>query len=329
MNKVRRVRAVLAGEKPDHAPVSFWHHFAPGMEAGEKAVQAHLAHLEKYDLDFLKVMNDNDYPRPACGVISSVGDLAGIEQLSGDEAPFAKQLEVIKRLRQEIGEEVMMATTVFSPWSVLRRLTAPAPVRHGPPVLEVGEDARDRMLRELLSDDASAMQEALLRIAATLCDFSRFCIQAGADGVFFSVREDWVEAAGDETTYEKIVRPADRLVFSGISSGTFNMLHICGNSRDFDSFCAYPFQVVNWADRTAGPSIASVKARIKPAICCGVDNLHTLVHGTPDDCAREVKEALSEAAGRPIMISAGCTYDPEKVPQANLKAVCRAACEAK
>ena len=36
-------------------------------------------------------------------------------------------------------------------------------------------------------------------------------------------------------------------------------------------------------------------------------------------------DAIRQAGDRPILIAPGCTYDPARVPAANLEAVCRAA----
>jgi hypothetical protein len=55
-----------------------------------------------------------------------------------------------------------------------------------------------------------------------------------------------------------------------------------------------------------------------------VDNLTTLPNGAPEDVAREVADALKQAADRPIIITPGCTFDPAKVPEANLHAIGRA-----
>jgi hypothetical protein len=70
-NQIERVDAVLAGRQPDRPPVSFWYHFAPDAIWGPKAVAGHVRHAETYDLDFLKIMDDNRYPRPntSSGVI--------------------------------------------------------------------------------------------------------------------------------------------------------------------------------------------------------------------------------------------------------------------
>ena len=62
MTVMERIKSVLAGERPDRPPVSFWHHFGPDAVSGQPAVDAHVNHLQRYDLDFLKIMNDNGYP---------------------------------------------------------------------------------------------------------------------------------------------------------------------------------------------------------------------------------------------------------------------------
>ncbi len=325
MTKVQRVRAVLKGQKPDRPAISFWYHFTADEVYGQPAVDAHLRHLERFDLDFLKVMNDNGYPTPSGESIGSAGDLAKLSEQRGDEGPFARQLELLSNLRDRLGGEVLTTTTVFNAWATLRNLTQEAPIKHGPPKMEAGTDPRDQNMTALLEQDRKSVGEALLTIARSLASFCRRCIEAGADGVFLSVRDDWVDTrANGSETYNELVRPADKIIYEALGAGTFNMLHVCGKARNFEAFAAYPFHVINWADRSAGPSIAYARDRVAPAICGGLDNLGTLATGTPEQCVDQARDALRQAGDRPIMVSAGCTYDPQLVPEANLKAVCQA-----
>ena len=83
----------------------------------------------------------------------------------------------------------------------------------------------------------------------------------------------------------------------------------------------YPVQAINWADRAGGPSIAQAKTFLKPAICAGINNLTTLPQGTPPDIKNEVTDALACRVTGRIMITPGCTYDPGRVPTANLRAL--------
>jgi uroporphyrinogen decarboxylase len=325
MTKKERVQAVIVSEKPDQVPVSFWHHFEPNQFTGQAALDAHVAYFERFDLDFLKVMNDHQFPRGDVPIVTAVDDLKRIKRLRGDSGEFAGQLVLLQRLREALGDDVLMTTTIFNPWAVLRKLVEPPSDEHGPPKMH-GEDERDDALTALLKEDRSAVQGAIEAIGATIADFARACIEAGADGIFFSVRDDWVDRpANGAGTYDAIVRDVDLTILEAAGAGTFNMLHICGRPLDFKRFAEYPVQVLNWADREAGPSIAYARDRAKPAIAGGVNNLGVMADGSPEDCAAEVHDALRQAKDRPIMITPGCTYDPKRVPEANLRAVVEAA----
>ncbi len=157
-------------------------------------------------------------------------------------------------------------------------------------------------------------------------NFAQRCLQAGADGIFLSVRDDWVDNEENGAgTYDQVVRTADRIIFEGIVAAKFNLLHVCGNPVNFRAFANYPFHAINWADRSVAPSIKDTANWLKPAICGGVDNLKTLAQGSPAECRAQVADAVHQAAPRPIIISPGCTYDPQAVPKANLHAICEAA----
>ncbi len=169
--------------------------------------------------------------------------------------------------------------------------------------------------------DPIAITNALNHIASSLAKFSKRCVEAGADGIYLSVRDDWVESADDPGLYDQLVRATDLAILQSAKAARFHLLHVCGKPLDLRRFGEYPVHAINWADRAAGPSIESAKSWLKPAICCGIDNLSTLPNGTAHDVEQQIQDALSQADDRPIMISPGCTYDPSRVPPKNLKAI--------
>jgi uroporphyrinogen decarboxylase len=327
MNKIQRVTAVLEGRTPDRPPVSFWYHFPADQVSGPAAVEAHLRHVETYDLDFLKIMDDNRYPRPATSTctIADVRDLDRLTVLAGHEQSFGLQLDLIGALAQRLRGQLLMSTTLFNPWSTLRQMTVPASDVHGPPVPVDEVDPRDTAMTRFLRQSPDALARALAVIAESLAHFARNCLQAGADGIYLSVRDDWVDTpANGPGVYDSLALPGDLEILAAARQSTFNILHICGKALDFGRFAKYPAHVLNWADRTSGPSIAEVAGKVTPAIAAGVDNLGTMVHGTPDDCTREVSDALAQAGGRPMLVTPGCTFDPQAVPAENLRAIRRA-----
>jgi uroporphyrinogen decarboxylase len=325
MNKIERINAVIAGKQPDRTPLSFWHHFGPEAVFGPNAVAAHLRHMETYDLDFLKVMDDNRYPRPASssGLITCKDDLSRLKVLNGDEDTFEKQLDLIGRLRERLGKGVFMVTTVFNSWSTLRQLTMADSGEHsaGP---SVGPKPGDRIMTGLLREAPSVFAQALDVIARSLSNFVHKAVRAGADGIFLSVRDDWVDTPENGNgTYNRLVRPGDMLLLERLleDEAPFSVLHVCGKAMDFKRFASYPVQAVNWADRHAGPAIKDVAGWLKPAICAGLDNQGTMVDGSPECCAQEMEDAVQQAAGRPIILAPGCTFDPKDVPEKNLQAI--------
>ena len=136
------------------------------------------------------------------------------------------------------------------------------------------------------------------------------------------MRDDWVDAAENGAgTYARLVQAADLRILAATGPNAFNILHVCGTAIDFPRFAGYPVPALNWADRVGGPVIAEVANWMRPAICAGLDHLGTMVTGTPEDCTREVGDALRQAGTRPILVTPGCTFDPKAVPTANLQAL--------
>lgn len=314
------------GRKPDRPPVSFWRHFPFEQVCGSPAVSAHLNLQSKYGLDFVKVMNDNGYPRDSGPeTIRTLADLKAIKALKGTESTFALQLDVIHELHRHWVGKVFFCTTIFNTWTTLRQLIEPPKSTHHAPRI-VDLDSRDERLTAFLKEDPLAVGRALCLIGHSLSNFARECIKAGANGIFLSVRDDWVDRPENGTEiYDKLVRPSDLAVLKAASAGTFNMLHICGRAVNFEAFARYPVHVLNWADRAAGPSIAYARDRATPALSGGVDNLNELAKGTPDAVAAQVRDAIRQAKHRPMLITPGCTFDPEIVPEANLRAMVDAA----
>jgi uroporphyrinogen decarboxylase len=310
MTPVERVSAVLSGRRPDRPPVSFWHHFPPGEHRGRPAVDAHLRHLRRWNLDFLKVMNDTGFPRPSREfVVQSSRDLAAIPEIAGDEPAFEMELDILGELRKEVGPDVPMIVTVFNAWASLRRLCGPETDVHAPPKVD-GDDVKDQVMAAVHREDSAAVRAVLANYGRGLSAFSRAAVEAGADGIFLSVRDDWVPPG----VYDADVMPSDLEVLRGAREGTFSALHICGKAVDFGRFTKYPAHVLNWADRYGGPSIAEACKMTDKPLSGGVDNLNTLPNGTPEQVAAEVRDALSQAGDHPVMVTPGCTYDPLAVP---------------
>ena len=53
-------------------------------------------------------------------------------------------------------------------------------------------------------------------IAESPANFARHCLAAGADGIYLSVRDDWVDTPENGAgTYDRLVRPGDLEILAG------------------------------------------------------------------------------------------------------------------
>jgi hypothetical protein len=140
-------------------------------------------------------------------------------------------------------------------------------------------------------------------MAESLAHFVRHALSAGADGVFLSVRDDWVDTpANGAGTYDRLVRPGDEQILAAAWPEAFNVLRVCGRALDFRRLAAYPAQALNRADRSAGPAIAAIAGWARPAVCAALDHLGTMVSGSPEDCAWEVEGTVRQAGGRSLRV---------------------------
>ncbi len=300
MDKRDRVQAVLDGRPVDRAPFTFWYHFPSDRVAGEACARAHLDHYRKHRLDFVKVMNDNGYPAPEGG-LERPDDLKRMLPAPVESPEFQNQVEALEIIRDELGDETFFITTVFGPLSVLNSLSGKRAV-------------------ELVRADERAADYALSVIAQTLGDFADACITAGAAGIFMSCSDRELNAALGSGTYRDLVAPHDAAIFRRVEAVPLNVVHVHERADDFGLFLDYPAQVVNWADRADGPSIAEAARRTTKVFMCGMDHSTTVVEGGPQDMRREIEDAVRQAGDHPLIVGPGCSF-PSDAPEANLQAV--------
>ena len=122
MNKQERILAAIHGRKVDVIPYSLWYHFGTQFLPGEKAAEVVLAFYERYDLDFLKVMNDYAYPLPdGLDRIRSIADWQRMKPLKPTEGGFGEQLKLLNLVSKRLHGEAFFVDTVFDPFYVARR----------------------------------------------------------------------------------------------------------------------------------------------------------------------------------------------------------------
>ena len=294
MTKRERIDAALSGGEVDRVPVCFWHHFFGDEIAWNSMAEAHYRYFKEFDFDFIKIMNDNPYVDTRAGRLEGPADFRRLGKVDLAGTSMAPAIGGVRKLRELVGADVHLVCTVFGPYAAVDRLTG----RRGP---------------EFVAADPDGMREGLKRIAENLADFCREVVEAGADGIFLSVQGS--RGIFPEGQYAELFRPFDLEVCDAVKDAPFNILHICGEQIDFDNFLDYPFQAFNWADRTAGPSLAEAREKSDRCFIGGVAHVDFAANAPLDELREQVRDAISQAGRRKYIVGGGCSVPNDIAPE--------------
>jgi uroporphyrinogen decarboxylase len=309
-----RVEAALQGGKVDRPPAAAWGHtyreeWSPGALARVTAER-----VRRYGWDFVKFQ-----PRASCFAeafgatyqsanhalraptetshpIHGFADWPGLPAATAAAPSLAEQVEALRLTVREVGPEVPVIQTVFSPISVGGYL--------------VGKDKR-RAVRDLRRQPESVLP-ALERIADTMIDFSRRSLEAGAAGIFYAI--SGYASAGMLTAeeYDRWLFPLDERILRALpKSAWFNVLHLCRGRLHFDIARRLPVQAVSWSVADPGnPSLAEGRKLSGKAVMGGLGQRTTLYRGTPEEVVREARAALHDTGGIGFLLAPGCSVPP-------------------
>ncbi|MBW6465694.1 MAG: hypothetical protein K0B06_04235 [Brevefilum sp.] len=291
MNKIERMRAVLAGEIADRVPASFWFHFPQAQAHGEESVKAHLNYYRQADLDFLKIMNEHPYQVETR--IKNPIDWRKLKPAPLSSDFYQAQLDEIKMIADQLGGDCLTATTIFNPFSS-------------------GNHASNRLVTEHLKEDPESVNIGLATIAESLAEFALACLEAGADGIYFSAQGGEADRF-EEQAFLEFIKPHDLTVLNAINGkGELNIVHICRDNVRLHLYCNYPGSVFNWA--VTAPSNLSLKSGRKlfnRTVLGGLDNRGVIVDGSPKKIEAAVHQIIRTVGPRNLILGADCTLPTE------------------
>ena len=203
---------------------------------------------------------------------------------------FTQRAAAVRAIRASVGPETPIIVTAFSP------LTEAF----------YGVPDRETFLRHVESD-AAAVHGGLRAIAENLRASFAQVIEAGADGVFFSVQDASTSVLG-EAQFREFGRPYDFMALEGAANGWLNTLHVHGE-RDlrFDWILDYPVQVLSWSDRLAGPTLAEARRLTDKCLMGGWNERGALATGPAEAIRAEAEDAVAQTGGRKLILANGCS----------------------
>ncbi|TMC33909.1 MAG: hypothetical protein E6J28_13745 [Chloroflexi bacterium] len=219
---------------------------------------------------------------------------------------FADQVESLRSAVRELGPDIPVIQTVFSPITVGGYL--------------VGK-SQSRVVRELRKHP-EVVGPALEKMAEALVDFSRRSIEAGAAGIFYAISGYAGRKVMKEDVYRDLVLPYDLAVLNALPrQAWFNVLHLCGSNLNFALARDLPAHAVSWSIHNQGnPSLREGRDLAGRAVMGGLSQRSTLVYGPASKIEDEVRAAVEDTGGRGLLVAPGCSVPP-RVRDANLAAV--------
>lgn len=298
MNKVERMKAVMAGKEVDKIPAGFWFHYNSKLTTEEMA-EAHLDLYRRTDMDIIKIMQD--YPYPLTGEIKTVSDWDRVKMLGTDTQEFRKLEDVIKRIVDKVNGEAMIFMTMFGPFKSA--------------VMAYG----DELVMAHAKENPKIVANAINNIGDVLAEWADKYLDAGADGIYYSAQfAELGRFTKDE--WKMLVKPSDLKVLNVADKreDKYNILHICGEPEykfeaHVDRFYDYPADLVNWSVKDNCYSLERGRDLFGKAILGGLNNKGNILNGTEEDIRKEVRDVIDSFGNTGLMIGADCTVQGKNI----------------
>ena len=308
MSRRQRFLNAVAGEAVDRVPVSVWLHFVTDFLPGAESARLHARFLREYDLDIAKVVSDYRFPLPdGVETVEDPADMLRVRAAPMTHRSYREQLEILRVLREDLGEDWPLVDTTFDPVQQICRRAGYSSFRA---MMDHPNQARPML---------EAATDTVIRYAAELK-------RQGVDGVLYSIRgaaTDECPQGMSEAVFREFMAPYDKAILEAMQ-GMVRILHACKTHLDFSRVRDYPFEVLSWWDRhPTCQSLAEVRANSDKCLMGGIDQGAIMDRSVPEIEA-EVADALDQVGGMGLILAPGCTI-VSQVPEHILRALMRAA----
>jgi uroporphyrinogen decarboxylase len=249
----------------------------------------------RYQPDLLKVMHDIPYETPeGLPFVRTADDWAKLTPLEPDRGHFGAQIEMLRRLRAMVPDDVPIIETVFNAFYYANKLC-------------------EGKLLEHLALAPDAVQEGLRTIQANLQVYARYALTV-CDGIYYAVNGIGADAA-PRAVYAEYFAPLDRALLESVADGRFNVLHLHGYGELYaDLLAGAPAAIVCWSDRSTTLSLAEGKRLFDRCVMGGLNELEL-----PKMCRERVfqqaQDARDSVGRRGFILAPGCSVPTDISPE--------------
>jgi uroporphyrinogen decarboxylase len=285
---------------PEYIPAAFFLHFDSTYHQGRLAIEKHLEFFRATGMDFVKIQYEQ--PFPASTPIRQPEDWAQAPLCS--EEFFEAPVHVVEGLVKAAQSEALVIMTLYSPFMWAAHL------------------AEDRVLARHLQENPEAVKNGLEIMTENVLTLVRACRRVGVDGFYASSQGGEGLRFQDPNIFEKYIKPTDLAVWDGLSSCSFNILHICdyeGGYDDLTPFLDYPGHIVNSSLKVGNQTLTArdVSIMFDRPFMGGMERKGVLTTGNSEVIRQAATDVLEQAPER-FILAADCTV-PSDTPWENLR----------
>jgi uroporphyrinogen decarboxylase len=316
-----RIERILSGQEIDRPAISAWRHFYHRENSSQELADAMIEFQRKFDWDFMKINPRASYFIEDWGAVytpsreplvkavkislpvKKVADWSKVKPLPVNQGTLGEILAATKEIVKQIGSEIHIVQTIFSPLSIAGDLAD-----------------GDELFIQLLREGKDELHGALEAITETYISFVKELMKTGISGIFFATTEWASRNLITEEEYLEFGRPYDLKILRAAASARFNILHVCNKNNMLPLFRDYPTPVVSWNPYEEGNLSIHQAAQIFDKIfLAGMDQNATLASGSPAEIKKQIADALDQVPLGRLMIGPGCALKVN-TPDGNLQA---------
>lgn len=305
MNKMERIKAAITGNEVDSLPYAFWTHL-PGIDLDPvKLADTTYDFYKKYDIDFIKTMNNGMYPVENWGsevdysgilkggvakIVSSpiagIDDWKDIQPISIDEGSFARELKSLDLLLKKVNGEAPVIFTVFSPLTIADKLS------------------KNKVVEHIQQGGSEVIHQALTAITQTTAELAARAIDMGAAGVFFASQMSSYDLATAKI-YREYGKKYDIKVLEAANKGWFNTIHAHGNNIIFEILRDYPVDVFNWHAWETLPGIEEARDMTGKCLMGGLKR-GDITSGNRNEIGTQIYNCIKQLKMHKHILTPGC-----------------------
>ncbi|MGM0215984.1 uroporphyrinogen decarboxylase family protein [Enterococcus sp. AZ109] len=298
MKKIERVKQVLTGKRPDHAPMGFWLHFPKEIisQGVEAQVAAHLAFKEETLTDILKIMNENEMRSHQ--KIEHLHEWKNITKITKDSKLVKDQENILQRIVEANEEDCYLLGTVHGLIASLSHASGHS------------YSVSPQLINEHYQRDPQSVKDGLKIIEENTQLVLEMTMGTGVQGIYYAALGG-EKGKFSDTFFQEALKVAECTLLEQANKkedfSTF--LHICKEATELKKYQDYPCDVINWAMHESEYSFEEAKKIFGNKVYLGGfdDRSGVLVEGNVEEIKQELMRIENEFANNRYIIGADCT----------------------